>query len=137
MTKESNNGIIHVLSRRSVAETIAALEDTVCSHGLNVAARIDHGGDAAKAGLKMPPAQLLIFGNPLSGTPLMLASPTVAIDLPLKALAWQDDQGRVWLSYNSPSYIQQRHHVPHELLKNIAGIKSICEEAAYLEPNQQ
>jgi uncharacterized protein (DUF302 family) len=137
MTKESNNGIIHVLSRRSVAETIAALEDTVCSHGLNVAARIDHGGDAAKAGLKMPPAQLLIFGNPQSGTPLMLASPTAAIDLPLKALAWQDEQGRVWLSYNSPSYIQQRHQVPHELLKNIAGIKSICEEAAYLEPNQK
>jgi uncharacterized protein (DUF302 family) len=92
---------------------------------------------AAKAGLTMPPAQLLIFGNPQSGTPLMLASPTAAIDLPLKALAWQDEQGRVWLSYNSPIYIQQRHQLPHELLKNIAGIKSICEEAAYLEPNQK
>ena len=77
----------------------------------------------------MPPAELLIFGNPVSGTPLMVASPTLGIDLPLKALVWQDVDGRVWLSYNSPGYLQERHGFPEHLIENIAGIGTICEEA--------
>ncbi|HEY0797231.1 MAG TPA: DUF302 domain-containing protein [Acidisarcina sp.] len=123
------NGLVHLRSSRSAADTMIALENVVRSRGLSIAARIDHSGDAAKAGITMPPALLLIFGNPVAGTPLMLASPTVAIDLPLKALSWQDEEGSVWLTYNSPTYLLQRHGVPEELLKKIAGIASICEEA--------
>ncbi len=124
-----DNGMIHLSSPHSVAETVTALEEAVSRRGIPIAARIDHSGDAARAGLQMPPTVLLIFGNPAAGTPLMLASPTVAIDLPLKALAWQDADGHVWLSYNSPAYLQKRHEIPGPLLKNIAGIAAICEEA--------
>jgi len=124
-----NDGLVHLSSSRSVYETMNLLESVVRSRDLSVAARIDHAGDAAKAGLVMPPAELLIFGNPKSGTPLMVVSPTVAIDLPLKALVWQDVDGRVWLSYNSPRYLQERHEIPEALLRNIEGIASICEEA--------
>jgi uncharacterized protein (DUF302 family) len=106
-----------------------ALESVVRDRGLNILARIDHSGDAAKAGLTLPPTELLIFGNPISGTPLMIAAPTIAIDLPLKALVWQDDHGRVWLTYNNPQYLQERHGIPDQLLKNIAGITCISEEA--------
>jgi uncharacterized protein (DUF302 family) len=129
MSETRNNGLIHLSSRYSVPETLARLESIVQSKGINILARIDHSGDAEKAGLVMPPTKLLIFGNPKSGTPLMIASPTVAIDLPLKALVWQDNKGKVWLSYNSPNYLQQRHGIPNDLLKNIAGIDPICEEA--------
>ena len=129
MSEPPNNGLIHLSSPYSVPETLARLESIVRSRGINILARIDHSGDAEKAGLVMPPTKLLIFGNPKSGTPLMIASPTVAIDLPLKALAWQDNKGKVWLSYNSPNYLQQRHDIPDDLLKNIAGIGPICEEA--------
>jgi len=124
-----NDGLVHLSSSRSVSETMSVLEGVVRSRGLSVAARIDHAGDAPRAGLVMPPAELVIFGNPKSGTPLMIASPTVAIDLLLKALVWQDVDGRVWLSYNSPRYLQERHEIPEALLKNIEGIASICEEA--------
>jgi uncharacterized protein (DUF302 family) len=95
-----------------------------------VFARIDFSGDAVKAGLSMPPTQMLIFGNPKAGTPLMLAAPSVAIDLPLKALAWQDGGGQVWLSYNAPEYLKKRHGLPEALLPNIAGIKALVEQAA-------
>ncbi len=125
-----DSGLLHLSSAHSVLETMGRLERIVLSKGLRIMARIDHSGDAAKVGLIMPPTELLIFGNPVSGTPLMVASPTLAIDLPLKALAWQDVEGRVWLSYNSPSYLQERHNIPGDLVKNIAGISSICEEAA-------
>jgi uncharacterized protein (DUF302 family) len=110
-------------------ETLTRLETIVKSKGLAILARIDHSGDAAKAGLQMQPTQLLIFGNAKSGTSLMIASPTVAIDLPLKALVWQDDAGKVWLSYNSPDYLQERHGIPQNLMQNIAGIGPICSEA--------
>jgi uncharacterized protein (DUF302 family) len=110
-------------------ETLARLETIVQAKGLAILARIDHSGDAAKAGLSMRPTQLLIFGNAKSGTPLMVASPTVAIDLPLKALIWQDADNQVWLSYNSPAYLKQRHDLPDNLLQNIAGIGLICAEA--------
>ena len=124
-----NDGLIHLSSPRSVPETLARLETIVMGKGLTILARIDHSGDAAKAGLSMLPTQLLIFGNAKAGTPLMVASPGVAIDLPLKALVWQDADDKVWLSYNSPEYLKQRHHLPDNLVQNIAGIKLICEEA--------
>jgi uncharacterized protein (DUF302 family) len=129
MAKLPENGMIHLSSPRSVPETLARLEAIVQSKGIAVLARIDHSGDAAQAGLEMHPTKLLIFGNAKAGTPLMIASPTVAIDLPLKALVWEDADGKVWLSYNSPNYLKQRHAIPDNLLQNIAGIGPICEEA--------
>ncbi len=129
MTKLPDNGMIHLSSPRTVTETLTRLETIVQSKGLTILARVDHSGDAARAGLPMQPTQLLIFGNAKSGTPLMIASPTVAIDLPLKALVWQDDAGKVWLSYNSPDYLKDRHDIPQNLMQNIAGIGPICSEA--------
>jgi uncharacterized protein (DUF302 family) len=126
----AENGIVNISSNHSVAESIDRLESLVSSKQLTVFARIDFGGDAAKAGLTMPPTQMLIFGNPRAGTPLMLAAPSVALDLPLKALAWQDSNGQVWLSYNAPEYLKDRHGVPDALLPNIAGIKVLVEQAA-------
>jgi len=129
MQFDASRGLIHLSSPSSVSETLARLEEIVRSKNIPILARIDHSGDAARVGLQMNPTQLLIFGNAKAGTPLMIASPTLAIDLPLKALAWQDNDGKVWLSYNSPEYLAQRHDVPGELLQNIAAIKTICEEA--------
>jgi uncharacterized protein (DUF302 family) len=129
MTDVRDNGIVHLASPRSVLETLAQLETVVQAKGLTILARIDHSGDATKAGLSMRPTQLLIFGNARAGTPLMVASPGVAIDLPLKALVWQDADDKVWLSYNSPDYLKQRHRLSDNLMQNIAGIKLICEEA--------
>ena len=129
MTKLPDNGMIHLSSPRTAMETLTRLETIVKSKGLAILARIDHSGDAAKAGLQMEPTQLLIFGNAKSGTPLMIASPTVAIDLPLKALVWQDEGGKVWLSYNSPEYLKDRHGIPQNLMQSIAGIGPICSEA--------
>lgn len=126
----ADDGMIDVASNYSVAETIERLEALVKSKQLTVFARIDFSGDAAKAGLSMPPTQMLIFGSPKAGTPLMLAAPRVAIDLPLKALAWQDASGRVWMSYNAPEYLTSRHGLPETLLPNIAGIKALVEQAA-------
>ena len=128
MTSPLDNGMVHLQSPYSVKETLQRLEAIVTSKGLTIFARVDHSGEAAKVGMKMQPTELLIFGSPKSGTPLMVASPTLAIDLPLKALAWQDVDGAVWLSYNSPEYLQQRHQIPESLLQNIAGIRSICEQ---------
>jgi uncharacterized protein (DUF302 family) len=126
-----DNGLIHLSSPHTVVETLARLETIVQAKGLTILARIDHSGDAAKADLAMPPTKLLIFGNAKSGTPLMIASPSVAIDLPLKALVWQDEEGKVWPSYNSPEYLKERHAIPENLLQNIAGIGPICAEAVY------
>ena len=125
----ADNGLVHVPSKYTVPETLPRLESVVTSHGLTVFARIDFSGDAAKVGLKMPPTQLLIFGNPRAGTPLMLASPSIAIDLPLKALAWEDADRNVRLSYNKPEYLMARHGIPKELLKNISAIGGLVEEA--------
>ncbi|MGD0445051.1 MAG: DUF302 domain-containing protein [Edaphobacter sp.] len=129
MPDPPDNGMIHLSSPRTVAETLALLETIVQTKGITILARVDHSGDAEKAGLKMQPTKLLIFGNAKAGTPLMIASPTVAIDLPLKALVWEDSSGKVWLSYNSPDYLRQRHAIPDNLLQNIAGIGPICAEA--------
>jgi uncharacterized protein (DUF302 family) len=129
MTSSSDNGIVHLRSPYPVLETIQRLESILSAKGITIFARVHHSDEAAKAGLEMRPTELLIFGSPKSGTPPMVASPTLAIDLPLKALAWQDADGIIWLSYNSPEYLQQRHNLPEALLPNIAGIRSLCEEA--------
>src|SRR5271157_3702274 len=124
-----DSGIVDVPSRYSVPETLARLQSILKEKAVTVFALIDHSGEAEKAGLTMRPTQLLIFGSPKGGTPLMVAAPRLAIDLPLKALAWQDEQGKVWLSYNSPEYLQQRHGFPADLLKNIAGIAELVQKA--------
>lgn len=126
----SEQGMVHVPSRHSVSKTIARLNALVKSHGLTLFAHIDFTGDAAKVGLRMRQTQLLIFGNPKAGTPVMIATPSIALDLPLKALAWEDAQGKVWLSYNTPEYLKQRHGLPDDLLKNIGGVGSLIERAA-------
>jgi uncharacterized protein (DUF302 family) len=125
-----DQGLVHLRSVHSVADTISRLQTIVERHGLIILARIDHSDDAARAGMELRPTHLVVFGNARSGTPLMVAAPTIAIDLPLKALIWQDDDGTVWLSYNSPAYLAERHHLSDVLLGNIAGIGRLCEEAA-------
>ena len=124
-----DRGMIDVPSRYSVPEALARLQAILKEKGTTVFALIDHSGEAEKAGLTLRPTQLLIFGSPKGGTPLMVAAPRLAIDLPLKALAWQDEQGKVWLSYNSPEYLQQRHGFPAGLLNNIAGIAALIQKA--------
>ena len=111
MTSLPDNGMIHLRSPHSVPETLKRLEAVLRAKNLTIFARVDHSGEAEKAGLSMRPTQLIIFGSPKSGTPLMVASPTLAIDLPLKALVWEDADGKVWLSYNSPGYLKQRHDI--------------------------
>ena len=122
-----DNGMVHLSSPYSVPETAKRLDAVLQSHGLTVFARVDHSGEAEKIGLKMHPTKLIIFGSPKAGTPLMVASPTLAIDLPLKALVWEDAGGKVWVSYNSPEFLQQRHNVPVDLLKNIAGVGTLLQ----------
>ena len=129
MTSFPDNGMVHLSSRFSVPDTLGRVESLLQKQGLNVFARVDHSGEAEKAGLKMRPTQLVIFGSPKSGTPLMVASPTLAIDLPLKALAWEDADGKVWLSYNAPEYLQKRHNIPADLLKNISGVGTLLQKA--------
>jgi uncharacterized protein (DUF302 family) len=125
----NENGLVHVASSRSVPETLKKLQTTIEARGLKVFALVDHSGEAEKAGLKMRPTQLLIFGSPKGGTPVMVAAPTVAIDLPLKALVWEDAEEKVWVSYNSPDYLQQRHGILADLVKNIAGVGALVEKA--------
>lgn len=125
----SANGLIQVQSHYSVEETMQRLESAFAAHGVQVFARIDHSGEAAKAGLQMRATKLIIFGSPKAGTPLMVAAPSLAIDLPLKALVWQDEKGTVWLTYNSSEYLKERHGVPEGLIKNIAGSGPLMEKA--------
>lgn len=122
MASSPDNGMVHLSSPHSVQETLKRLDSSLQSRGLAVFARIDHSGEAEKVGMKMHPTQVIIFGSPKGGTPVMVASPTLAIDLPLKALVWEDAGGKVWLSYNSAAYLKQRHNIPDELVKNIAVI---------------
>jgi len=123
----NKKGIVSSISEHTFEETLERLETNVISRGLTIFAHIDFSGDAERAGLKMRPTRLLIFGNPKAGTPLMVAAPTLAIDFPLKAVVSEDEEGRVTVTYNSPQYLKNRHHIPDELLKNISGIVSIVE----------
>ena len=128
---ESNvNGLVRLPSAHSFTDTLGRLESTVQSKGLTIFARIHFSDDAGKAGLKMNPTALVIFGNPKAGTPLMVAAPTLSIDFLLKVLVSQDDMGKVWIWYNSVEYLKNRHHIPDDLLKNIAGIVPIAESVA-------
>ena len=126
----TNNGIINKPSKHSVDETLGRLQAILQVKGIAVFALIDHSGEAEKVGMKMRPTKLLIFGNPKGGTPLMLAAPSIAIDLPLKILVWEDSNGKVWISYNSPAYLQARHNLPPNLLQNIAVAEPLAAKAA-------
>jgi uncharacterized protein (DUF302 family) len=130
MVPASSAGIIDKASNHSVDETVDRLKSILQSKGITLFAIVDHSGEAAKVGLKMPPTKLFIFGNPKAGTPLMLAAPRSAIDLPLKILVWEDSQGNVWVSYNSPEYLKDRHGLPQELLSNIAVVETLAAKAA-------
>ncbi len=130
MAPTANNGIINKLSNHSVDEAVEKLKGILQAKGVTLFALVDHSGEAEKAGMKMRPTKLLIFGSPKAGTPLMLAAPTSAIDLPLKILIWEDAQAKVWVSYNSPAYLLQRHGVPQELLPNIAVVEAIAAKVA-------
>jgi len=123
------NGIVDKLSHQSVEETVERLKRVLQSKGVTLFAIVDHSGEAEKVGMKMRPTKLLIFGSPKAGTPLMQAAPSVAIDLPLKILVWEDGQGKVWVSYNSPAYLQQRHGIPPELVQNIAVAETLVAKA--------
>ena len=127
MPNTPENGMVHLGSPYSVSETLKRLDSLLESRGITVFARVDHSGEAEKVGMKMHPAQLVLFGSPKEGTPAMLASPTLAIDLPLKTLVWQDAGGKVWLSYNSTEYLKQRHNIPDEPLKNFAVIAPLLQ----------
>lgn len=129
MGTNSIPGFVSKASQHSVPETIQRLSALLKSKGVAIFALIDHSREAEKVGLKMRPTQLLVFGNPKGGTPLMVAAPSTAIDLPLKALVWEDADGKVWLSYNSPDYLQQRHGFPVDLEKNIAAIEPLLAQA--------
>jgi len=126
---EPRTGIIDVPSNDSVDQTVDALTKILAAKGVTLFALIDHSGEAVKVGMTMPPTKLLIFGSPKAGTPIMLAAPSSAIDLPLKILVREDTGGKVWVSYNSPTYLQQRHHLPQELLPNIAVVEGLVAAA--------
>ena len=126
----SNKGIIDKPSNHSVDQTVDRLKNILQSKGVTLFALVDHSGEAEKVGMKMPPTKLLIFGSPQAGTPLMLAAPRVAIDLPLKLLVWEDAQGKVWISYNSPEYLKERHGLPQELVQNIAVVEALAQNVA-------
>jgi uncharacterized protein (DUF302 family) len=130
MSSTPENGILRNPSRLSVDETVARLESVLQSRGVKLFAIVDHSGEAASIGMKMRPTKLLIFGNPKAGTPVMLASPSAALDLPLKILVAEDAKGRVWISYNAPAYLQARHNLPSNLLPNIAVIDTLAANAA-------
>jgi uncharacterized protein (DUF302 family) len=122
----TSNGIVNQPSTHSVDQTVAKLEALLQAKGITMFALVDHSGEAAKVGLTMLPTKLAIFGNPKGGTPLMLAAPSSAIDLPLKILVWEDAQAQVWVSYNDPAYLQARHGFPDDLLRNIAVVETLA-----------
>jgi uncharacterized protein (DUF302 family) len=126
----ANNGIVNKPSKHSVDDTLGKLQSILEAKGIAVFALIDHSGEAAKVGMKMGSTKLLIFGNPKGGTPLMLAAPSIAIDLPLKILIWQDDQERVWVSYNTTEYLAERHGLPTHLAQNIGFIETLAANIA-------
>ncbi len=130
MAPNTNNGILNKRSNHSVDETLERLKRTLKAKGVTIFAIVDHSGEAEKVGLKMPPTKVVMFGNPKAGTPLMLAAPSIAIDLPLKILISEDREGKVWVSHNSLTYLQQRHGLPQELLQNIAVVETLAAAVA-------
>ncbi|WP_433973698.1 DUF302 domain-containing protein [Tunturiibacter lichenicola] len=130
MVHSNDNGIIDTLSNHSVDQTVERLKGILETKGITLFAVIDHSGEAEKVGLKMRPTKLLIFGNPKAGTPLMLTTPSIAIDLPLKILVWEDNDGKTWASCNDPAYLQKRHGVSQELLPNISVAAALAAKAS-------
>lgn len=122
-------GIVNLLTHSSVDETTARLQALLHEKGVHVFALIDHSGEARRAGIEMRPTKLLIFGNPKAGTPLMLAAPSIAIDLPLKLLVWEDTDGQVWISYNTPAYLQHRHSLPENLVAALGAVEVLAKNA--------
>ena len=123
-------GIIDTPSNHSVDQTVERLKKILEAKGVTLFALVDHSGEAEKAEMRMPPTKLLIFGSPKAGTPIMLATPSVAIDLPLKILIWEDSEGKVWVSYNSTEYLQERHGISQGLLQNIAVVETLAAKAS-------
>jgi uncharacterized protein (DUF302 family) len=130
MVGSKSNGLISLRTLRSVNEVVERLEGLLQAKGVTLFALIDHSGEAEKVGLKMRPTKLLVFGSPKAGTPLMIAAPTSAIDLPLKILIWEDAEGNVWLTYNSPLYLQERYGLSSELVSNIAVVEALATKGA-------
>jgi uncharacterized protein (DUF302 family) len=123
-------GIVNLPTHSSVDETITHLQSMLQEKGVQIFALIDHSGEAKRAGFEMRPTKLLIFGNPKAGTPLMLTIPSIAIDLPLKLLVWEDAGGQVWISYNTPEYLQQRHALPQNLVAALGAVEALAKNAA-------
>jgi uncharacterized protein (DUF302 family) len=130
MAPMNDPGIVDIRSRHSVEETVERLSRLLESKGIALFALVDHSGEAAKVGMKMPPTKLIIFGSPKAGTPVMLAAPTSAIDLPVKILIRENGNGEVLVSYNGLDYLEQRHAIPHDLMQNLAAVKLLAEKAA-------
>ena len=130
MTSNTDSGIVTLRCHQSVDPTVQKLEGLLKAKGVKLFALVDHSGEAERAGMQMRPTKLVIFGNPKAGTPLMIASPSIAIDLPLKILVWEDADGEAWISYNAPAYLEKRHGLPQELLPNIAVVEALAQAAA-------
>lgn len=130
MTVAEVQGLITKPCNRSVDQTVEKLKAILQAKGVSLFALVDHSGDAEKVGMKMLPTKLLIFGNPKSGTPVMIAEPRIAIDLPLKILIWEDTDGKVWATYNSPAYLQERYGLPAKLMQTIAVVETFAMRAA-------
>jgi uncharacterized protein (DUF302 family)/uncharacterized membrane protein YidH (DUF202 family) len=126
----ADNGIVSIKSHHTVDETIATVQRLLEANGVKLFALVDHSGEAKSAGLQMRPTKLLIFGNPKGGTPLMVATPSIALDLPLKILVAEDAQGQVWISYNAPAYLQARHGLPQELMPVLAAVEGLAAKAS-------
>lgn len=129
-TAAADSGIVRIASQGSVARTAARLEALLKERGILIFAHLDFTADATRAGLRMRPEQLLIFGNPRAGTPLLQAEPTAGLDLPLKALIWEDADGHTWIAYNDPQYVLRRHGLPPALGPNIAAVIPLLQRAA-------
>lgn len=130
ITGSADNGVVTVASAHSGAATVERFQALIRERGLMLFACIDFSGDAGRAGLPLPFSQLVIFGNPKAGTPLMQSTPTAALDLPLKVLVWEDADGRAWLSFNSTEYLRQRHALPDDLMKPVSGVAALVDAAA-------
>jgi uncharacterized protein (DUF302 family) len=129
-TQTSPPGMKRLRAAGSVDVSFARLEAAVAQRALTVFARIDFSADAAAVGLVLRPTRLLLFGNPRAGTPLMVAAPTVALDLPLRVLVWEAGDGTVWVGYNTPEYLAERHGVPIDLLPNVGAVETLAAIAA-------
>ena len=130
MQLSDDKGIVDLPSHHTVDETVERLKGILEAKGVTLFALVDHSGEAQKSGMKMPPTKVLIFGSPKAGTPVMLAAPSIAIDLPLKILVWEENSGKVWISYNSPEYLHERHSVPRELMPTLEVVAALAAKAA-------